>query len=275
MRSVRCLLILIFLLGTGGCAARIERLQHGMLRQDDPLLVEAGLPGYLIVLDGLVEAFPDQRRYVQLAVDLNTVYGSLMLHCGQPERAVLNYMKARDYGQRLLKEQNPDYAESASLADLQTALHGFGQSEQDLLFSTSQAWLFWVMATDSWSARADLPQIEAMLLRVLALDHDHVLALAMLGALYMSRPAQLGGRPGAAELLFRRASQLNEGQNLMVELVFAQYYARGVYDRGLHDELLGRILSSDPLALPDEHRLANRLAIIEAAKLMESADEYF
>jgi hypothetical protein len=54
---------------------------------------------------------------------------------------------------------------------------------------------------------------------------------------------------------------------------FAKYYARTLYDRELHDQLLNEVLAADPVQ--DGYTLFNTLAQTEAKALLESADDYF
>jgi hypothetical protein len=50
-------------------------------------------------------------------------------------------------------------------------------------------------------------------------------------------------------------------------------YARPLYDRELHDQLLNEVISSNPLK--ENYTLINVLAIKQAKNLIENADDYF
>ena len=54
---------------------------------------------------------------------------------------------------------------------------------------------------------------------------------------------------------------------------YAIGYARPLYDRELHDQLLNEVISSDPLK--ENYTLINVLAIKQAQNLIETADDYF
>ena len=54
---------------------------------------------------------------------------------------------------------------------------------------------------------------------------------------------------------------------------YARYYARTLYDRELHDQLLADVISAD--AEQDGYTLFNTLAQLEAQELLDAADEYF
>jgi hypothetical protein len=59
----------------------------------------------------------------------------------------------------------------------------------------------------------------------------------------------------------------------MAKVIYAQQYARMVYDRELHDRLLTEVLAADP-QVPDMV-LQNTLAQERALALLASADAYF
>ena len=66
---------------------------------------------------------------------------------------------------------------------------------------------------------------------------------------------------------------LSEGRNLMIKVLYARSYARLVFDRPLHDRLLGEVLAADP-EMPGLV-LTNTLARQEASELLAGADDYF
>ena len=45
---------------------------------------------------------------------------------------------------------------------------------------------------------------------------------------------------------FERAVALSEGRNLLARVLFAEHYARLVFDRELHDEQLRQVLDAEP-----------------------------
>ena len=59
----------------------------------------------------------------------------------------------------------------------------------------------------------------------------------------------------------------------MVKVLFAEQHARGVFDRELHDKLLGEVIGTNPAARG--LTLVNTLAQERARELLETADAYF
>ncbi|HEX6832016.1 MAG TPA: TRAP transporter TatT component family protein, partial [Rudaea sp.] len=63
------------------------------------------------------------------------------------------------------------------------------------------------------------------------------------------------------------------GRNLMVRVLYAQFYARLTFDQPLHDKLLNEVLAADPVA--PQLTLVNTLAKRKAKALLESGKDYF
>jgi hypothetical protein len=59
----------------------------------------------------------------------------------------------------------------------------------------------------------------------------------------------------------------------MVRVLYAQFYARLVFDQALHDKLLNEVLAADPVA--PRLTLINTLAKGKAKALLESGKDYF
>ena len=86
-------------------------------------------------------------------------------------------------------------------------------------------------------------------------------------------PPGLGGKPELGRRHFERALELSDGRHMLTKVMFAEQYARLVFDRKLHDELLTEVMAMDP-AVPGL-TLMNVVARQQAAVLLESADAYF
>jgi hypothetical protein len=66
---------------------------------------------------------------------------------------------------------------------------------------------------------------------------------------------------------------LSDGQDLSAKVEYAKGYAKLLYERDLHDRLLGEVLDASPYA--DGLTLGNVLAKEEAERLLAEADDYF
>jgi hypothetical protein len=86
-------------------------------------------------------------------------------------------------------------------------------------------------------------------------------------------PPSMGGKPDIARDHFEQAVEMNQGRNLMVKTLYAQYYARVVFDQELHDSLLNEVIATD--ATQPGLTLINTLAQEEARKLLSESADFF
>ena len=128
---------------------------------------------------------------------------------------------------------------------------------------------------EDWQSLAELPRIESVLNRLLVIspDRDAAQVNTFLGVLNTLRPAALGGQTERGQIYFEHALELTDRHDLSLLVAYAQGYARLVYDRELHDQLLNEVIQADPRQ--PGYTLFNILAQRQAAELLASADDYF
>jgi hypothetical protein len=145
-----------------------------------------------------------------------------------------------------------------------------------MLYALAAAWAGRIQAnSDDWKAIADIPKVQALLDRVVAIAPGHAQGepYMYLGVLATLRPASLGGKPEEGKADFEKALALSGGRNQMVRVLYAQHYARLVFDQELHDRLLDEVLATDPHA--PGLTLINTLAQQRARRLLESGKDFF
>lgn len=280
--GVAALLAAVVLLSQG-CASLVIPPMVGPVvknlnRQSDLELVCDGAPSYLLLFDSLLVSDPDNARLLLHGAQAYTAYASLMPECGRPERAVVLGEKAKAYGLRLLgTHQTLGGAAQIPFAEFSEALQSVGPGEVEKLFWSGYGWATWIGFSKGASAAvADLPKVEQLMLRVLALDETfyHGGAHLFLGIYYGSRPVMLGGKPDVSQAHFEKALALGDRRFLPTLVAYAEYYARQTQDRELFVRLLEEALAFD-LALAPDLTLPNVLAKRRAQKLLAQADEFF
>jgi hypothetical protein len=264
-----------------GCSSLLgsmaaSTLSAAILNQDDPALVESGVPAYLLLVDGLISESPDNEDLLAAGAQLFALYGSRFE--ADPERVTRLTAKARDYGRRSICIAHEPACSWQGLSHdaFVGELQGVRSKDVEYLYAFSVGWLSYLDATsEDWTAVAELPWVDAALTRAVELDEtfeDGALH-GYLGILNALRPPALGGQPDVAKAHFERAIELSGGRDLSVKVEYARRYARLVFDQELHDRLLHEVLAA-PTDVPG-YTLFNVLAKQEAEALLASSKEYF
>jgi hypothetical protein len=276
--------VLLATLPLGGCQTFANRaasrmaanISAAVLDQEDVLVIRDGGPAYLIAIDGLIQGDPDSQTLLLAGARLYGAYASGFVV--DPVRTERLTLRARTYGERALCIRRTSLCEPGELSfdDFEKALDLTDPSDVDALFGLGSAWASWVQANSGdWNAIADIPKVQALMERVVLLrpEYGSGSAHVYLGVLYTLRPESMGGRPELGRQHFESAIELSGGRNLSAKVLFARQYARLVFDRALHDQLLNGVVDSDPKA--SGFTLSNVLAQEEARALLADADEYF
>ena len=259
-------------------ALTAEDVAKAAAKQSDPTIVRTGSPAYLMLIDGLIEAYPENRELLIAGCRAYLSYASSFLEDTYLDKAAPLYAKAKNYGFRGLSE-NGDFQEAVA-GDLDRFIDFLDQYEKEdvaALFWTTSSWVNWInLNSDSIEALAEMPMLEATMQRILALDGEFYYGSPhlLMGAYLAAKPAIIGGNIDEAKEHFDQALTLGEGKFLMAKVLFAEYYARRVRDRALFEETLQEVLAA-PVDTVPELTLSNVLAQEKARKLLEQADEYF
>ena len=272
------------LVAAGGCSTVVRNATSGLAdslsqsiqNQNDPELVRDGAPAYLLLIDGLVADAPEDPAMLMAASELYGAYAGAFVD--DPDRALRLAIKSRDYATRALCLELTDVcgAITQPFESFAPTLAEIDADEAELLYHFAVAWASWIQASSGdWEAIAEVPKIEAAMQRVveLAPDLEDGWPYVYLGVLATQLPPSYGGKPESGRAHFEESIRRSGGRNLMASVLFAQQYARLVFDQALHDRLLEDVLAADP-----EHNgfvLANTLAQRRAQKLLSESNDYF
>ena len=253
-----------------------DTLSAAILNQDDPALVASGVPAYLLLVDGLISQSPDNESLLSAGAQLFALYGSRFEP--DPERRSELTAKARRYGERALCLVHEPACSWQGLSHdaFVSELSDIDRKQVEYLYSYAISWMSLLDATSTdWSAVAELPWVDAALIRAAELDESYEDGAlhGYLGIINSLRPPALGGQPDVAREHFDRAVQLSGGRDLSIKVEYARRYARLVFDQELHDRLLTEVLAA-PAASPG-YTLFNVLAKQEAEQLLASSGAYF
>jgi TRAP transporter T-component len=263
-------------LGRHAAAGFADDLSGAIFDQDDPELVRAGLPSYLLLLDASVRESTADPDSLATAAQLYAAYATTFV--SDEERSKVLAARAREYGIRALCASaksacaldDSEYAEAIRVVD------GIDSKRDAALFSYAISSLAYIRTHGAdWTAIAALPRIEYVLHHLLSTaDVKRAGAVNLyLGILNTLRPEALGGKPDQGKAFFEHAIELTQGKDLSVKVEYARNYARLVYDRELHDRLLNEVISAAPRQ--PGLTLVNTLAQQQAKALLASANDYF
>jgi hypothetical protein len=253
-----------------------QNLSRAISNYDDLATVKAGAPAYLLMVDSLLYQDPDNESLLRGAANIYTAYTNVFVK--DKERAGKLTDKALDYAFRALCVRKPDTCRfrTKSFKDFKGALSQLKKNDVPDLFTLGSAWAAWIQThREDWNAVAEISRVEAIMQRVVELDefYQDGAAHLYLGVLATFIPPALGGKPEVGRQHFQRALEISKNKNLMVKVMYAQYYARLMFDRKLHDRLLHEVIAAQT-HVPG-YTLLNTLAQKRARELLKSGEDYF
>jgi len=253
-----------------------DSLRDGMLNNNDPKMVAAALPSYLLLLDGMLHKDNKDASLARSASQLNSAYANLSIN--DKDQAKLLTQKALSYAQQsaCLEFSTLCSLENLSFNDLQKQLQKTDESHVEALYALGTAWSSWIQArSDDWNAIAKLAKAKAFLQRVHQLNpkYQQAGAALYLGVMEALVPPAMGGKPDLSKQYFEQALRLADPENLTVPVYYARYYARLMFDQELHDQLLKKVIAANPKA--DGLTLMNTIAQREAKILLAQSSDYF
>ncbi|MGA7279642.1 MAG: TRAP transporter TatT component family protein [Desulfocapsaceae bacterium] len=268
------ILIPLFTLLLGSCTSLMTGLVvkpavGNLQRQQDVELVCDGAAAYLLMIDSLLESSPNNRELLIIGSQSYSGSVAALKSCGAPPaRQKALSEKARHYGTRLLSTMLPLDSTDASF---EKALARMQPADAQALFWGTFGWLTWIEQQQGAPlAMADLVVVEQIMARLLELDEavENGGPHLFFGVLYGTKPEMLGGDPTRSRFHFERALALSDRSFLMVQTLFAETYARMVFDQALHDALLEEVLAFELQNAPAQ-ALSNQIAKRRARELLD------
>jgi hypothetical protein len=253
-----------------------EDLSTAILDNSDVAMVRDGAPAYLILIDGLLAQAPDSVTLLSQAAMLNSAYAAAFVD--EPERSMAMHDKALGLAEKAVCRgiANGCDLRVRDFAEYEAWLARVDLRQVPLIYRLGTSWAGWIQAhSEDFAAIAELGRVKALMARVIELEesYDYGGAHLYMGMFETILPPALGGKPELGREHFERALALSDGQHMLTKVMFAEQYARLVFNRELHDQLLTEVMATDP-AVPGL-TLMNVVARQQAAVLLESADAYF
>ncbi|HSO20130.1 MAG TPA: TRAP transporter TatT component family protein [Desulfosarcina sp.] len=259
-----------------GAAALVEDVARASNRQTDLRVIREGMPAYLMLMDGMIEAWPDNDRLLIAAAQAYASFASAFVAEDDAYRSAL-LGRSKRYALEALALRGIEEPLTAPFEAFEAAVQRADRQDLPFIFWAGSCWGNWAAAhMSSIEAMAELPRVEALMRRALALDEGyyHGGPHLFMGIWYAARPRVAGGSLERARAHFEKALELGQGKFLMAHVTYAEYYARKAMDRELFTSLLEKALAT-PAGIVPELTLLNTVAHQKAARLLEQADEFF
>jgi len=264
-------------LTVGAAATLLEEVAKASSRQSDLRMLREGTPAYLMLIDGMIQALPDNDLLLLAGAQSYSSFASLFVEDQDKEYANVLYEKGRQYALRSLEARGFRDPPQRPFDDFKEGLTRLKKKDVPYIFWTATCWANWIrLNLDSVEAVSELPRVEWMMRRVLELDEGFYYGgpHLFMGIWFASRPKIAGGDLSKAQEHFLRALDLGQGKFLMAYVYYAKYYARNKMDKELFATTLQRVLEAPPDTSP-ELVLPNTVAKKEAKELLTRIGEYF
>ena len=260
----------------GSAATLLENVANSANKQSDLRVIREGMPAYLMLIDGMVEAVPNNARLLITAAQAYASFASAFVEDADTEFARILYEKAKKYALRALEQRGFKHPVSKPFDDFEEALNRLGKDDVPYMFWTATCWGSWIrLSLGSMAALAELPRVEALMKRVLVLDEQFYFGPHLfMGIWFASRPKIAGGDLTRAQHHFQKALEFSQGKFLMTQVYYADQYARKTFDRKLFVATLQSVLEAPVDKIP-QLTLLNTVAHKRAKELLEQVDAYF
>jgi predicted anti-sigma-YlaC factor YlaD len=296
------LITLALILAASGCSLQRMALDQtaGILKKAMPAferdwdydLVAAALPGNIKVIEGFLQAGPDNRDLLLLVSQSYTSYGLVVLEDeweraeeDTPQSAKLAmrtremYMRGHRYAMRLLEQRHPGISAAfkKNLEELEPHLARCSAEDVPGLFWSGMPLATAInMSRDDVAMIAYVPKAKALVARALELEEGyyHAGGHMIFGGLYGSMGQMLGGDPKKSQQHFDKALKLTKRKFLLVQVMYAKTLAVQNQDQKTFDALLKEVLEAKLEIFPAQ-KLANVAAKRRARRLLAKKDELF
>ena len=264
-------------LTVGATATLLEEVARASSKQSDLRILREGMPAYLMLIDGMIQAWPDNEQLLIAASQSYSSFASLFVEDQDKEYANLLYGRGKQYALKSLEMRGFKEPLQRPFDEFKEGLNRLGKKDVPYIFWTATCWANWIrLNLDSMEALSELPRVETMMQRVLDIDEGFYYGGAHLfmGIWFASRPKMAGGDLKKAQGHFLKALDLGQGKFLMAYVYYANYYARKMMDKDLFNSTLQKVLET-PADISPDLTLLNTMAKKKAQELLNRVEEYF
>lgn len=241
----------------------LENIEASLFQQHNLALAEKGLPGTIMLLEGMLETAPNDMLLQTMAVKAYAGLGMLVEE-KSPEEATVLYARGTEWGIAALKQHR----------GFRKALEGgknMNEAVQQIKSKKYVPALLWTAASMGSSVllnigdpmiAIDLGAVNALANRASTLDDGYFYGFAnmFIGTVNSMLPAAFGGDKEKALHAFQTISAMNNGKFLLSKVFYARFY---LTDEKLMKETLQGVVDAPEKLIP-EIELMNQIAKAKA-----------
>ena len=255
-------------------------------------LIRMAAPASLKTVESFLMARPDQPILLRLVAQGYCEYGQGFLEDDLEQandrgdeaaaknltrRATNAYIRCMNYGMRMIGEKKWRKAVAGDLAGFEKALKLTGRGDVPGLFFMGLGLASAInINRDNYELLTHLPKVEKVMLRIVKLNEKFFNGGAhlVLGSLYSSQGAAVGGKPEEGLKHLQAAIAIAKGRFLLHKVILARVYAVTKGDQALFEKTIKEVLRAKPDIWP-EYRLANEIAKHKARRYWKTRKDLF
>jgi hypothetical protein len=121
-------------LTVGATATLLEDIAKSAYKQSDTRVIREGMPAYLLLMDGMVEAVPDNERLLIAAAQGYATFASAFVEAQDKDYANLLYARAKKYALRSLEQIGFKNPAIQPFDDFEASLKDFDKKDVPYMF---------------------------------------------------------------------------------------------------------------------------------------------
>ncbi|MDY6823450.1 MAG: TRAP transporter TatT component family protein [Thermodesulfobacteriota bacterium] len=250
----------------------VKNIEVGIFQQDNLELTRQGLPGTIMLLEGMLETSPHDMLLLTLGAKAYTGLG-MMVEDDSPKQATALYTRGAECGMRALKQHRgfrKALEDGKSVAEATKTI----ESEKylpALLWTAASTGLAILQNMGDPMIVVDLGKFQTMSKQINKIDSDYYYGFAhmFLGITNSILPATFGGDKKLAEKEFKTVFEMNDGKFLLPMVFYARFY---VTDDALYNKTLRKVIEAPDDLMP-EIALINQIAKAKARHYLKEKGE--